>query len=222
MLDPKMAALPPHEFWNALYTTIRTSSSGTPSKLLVRFSEPLKPGRALELGCAHGDDALWLAERGWQVTGVDISDTVVARAEKNAQACGLSHRARFERHDLSQTFPDGEFDLISALYLQSPVDFPRAAVLRRAARRVAPGGLLLIVSHATVAPWSWADPDAHIPTPQEALDELALNFDEWSPQFVDNVERLAKGPDGQQAVVQDTVLAISRKRRDRSATAMMG
>ena len=153
MPNPKLTNQSSAEFWETHYATKRTGSSGTPGKLLVRFSEKLKPGRALDLGCAHGDDALWLARRGWRVTGVDVSETVIGRATARAGAIGVADRTCFERHDLSWTFPTGEFDLVTALYLHSE-DFPRSAVLRRAALAVAPGGLLLIVAHASFPPWS--------------------------------------------------------------------
>ncbi len=203
--------LPPAEFWETHYATKKLGSSGTPSVLLVHFAEMRQPGRALDLGCAHGDDALWLAGRGWQATGVDISETVIARAATRAESLGFADRARFERHDLSQTFPEGAFDLVTAFFLQSPVDFPRPEVLSRASRAVAPGGLLLIVAHASVPPWSWSDPDERFPTAEETFAELTLDTDKWLRTFVGSSEREAKGPDGQEAVVSDSVIALTRR-----------
>lgn len=70
------------------------------------------------------------------------------------------------------------------MFLQSPVEFPRTRVLRAAARAVTPGGLLLIVEHASAAPWSWADPDTAFPTPEQSLETLDLDPSRWHSEFV--------------------------------------
>ena len=199
------------EFWETHYATKKIGSNGNPGKLLVCFTESLKPGRSLDLGCSHGDDALWLARRGWHVMGVDISDTVIGRARSQAEAIGVADCARFERHDLSETFPDGEFNLVTALYLHSTDDFRRTAVLRRAAQAVAAGGLLLIVAHGTFPPWTWDRPAIPPATPDEALADLQLETSQWANEFIDSVERTARGPEGEQATVRDTVLALTRR-----------
>jgi SAM-dependent methyltransferase len=147
------------------------------------------------------------------VVAVDVSGTVLARAAKNAQTAGVSDLIAFERHDLASTFPDGRFDLVSALFLQSPVEFPRMQVLRAAARAVTPGGLLLIVEHASVAPWSWVDPDTAFPTPEQSLEALDLDPSRWHREFVGAPERLATGPNGQSATVTDNVIALRRLAR---------
>ncbi|HKH11469.1 MAG TPA: class I SAM-dependent methyltransferase [Rubrobacter sp.] len=204
---------PAERFWEEHYRASARPSNGRPSGALVRFAGPLPEGAALDLGCAQGDDAIWLAERGWRVVAVDVSSTVLARAAKNAQAAGVANLVEFQRHDLASTFPEGRFDLVSTLYLQSPVEFPRTQVLRAAARAVAPGGLLLIVEHASAAPWSWADPDTAFPTPEEALAGLDLDLSRWHCEFVGAPARLATGPNGQRATVTDNVIALRRPAR---------
>lgn len=204
---------PGERFWEEHYRASTRTSSGRPSGALVRFAGPLPEGTALDLGCSQGDDAVWLARRGWRVTAVDVSSTVLARAAKNAQTAGVSNLIEFQRHDLAGTFPEGRFDLVCALFLHSPVEFPRTRVLRAAARAVAPGGLLLIVEHASVAPWSWADPDTVFPTPEEALAALGLDPSRWHNEFVGAPERRATGPNGQTATVIDNVIALRRLAR---------
>ncbi|MEM7709843.1 MAG: class I SAM-dependent methyltransferase, partial [Pseudomonadota bacterium] len=120
-------------FWERHYQGMTGSTSGQPSAALVRFAGGRDPGRALDLGCARGDDVVWLARQGWYATGVDVSDTALSRARGAADRAGVADRAAFERHDLSESFPVGRFDLVTALFLHSPAAFPRAAVLRRAA-----------------------------------------------------------------------------------------
>ena len=123
---------PAERFWEEHYRASTRPSNGRPSGALVRFAGPLPRGTALDLGCSQGDDAIWLAQRGWRVVAVDVSGTVLARAAKNAQTAGVSDLIAFERHDLASTFPDGRFDLVCALFLHSPVEFPRTRVLRAA------------------------------------------------------------------------------------------
>ncbi len=200
-------------FWEQHYRASIRQSSGRPSGALVRFAGPLPEGTALDLGCSQGDDAVWLARRGWRVVAVDVSGTVLARAAKNAQTAGVSDLIAFERHDLTHTFPEGRFDLVTALFLHSPVEFPRTRVLQAAARAVAPEGLLLIVEHASVAPWSWADSDTAFPTPEESLETLDLDPCRWHRDFVGASERDATGPNGQSATVTDNVIALRRLAR---------
>jgi SAM-dependent methyltransferase len=204
---------PAERFWEEHYRASTRPSNGRPSGALVRFAGPLPGGNALDLGCSQGDDAVWLARRGWRVVAVDVSGTVLARAAKNAEAAGVSDLVAFERHDLASTFPEGRFDLVSALFLHSPVEFPRTRVLRAAARAVAPGGLLLIVEHASVAPWSWADPDTVFPTPEQSLAALDLNPSRWHGEFAGAPERKATGPKGESAIVTDNVIAVRRLAR---------
>ena len=155
-------------------------------------------------------NAIWLALQGWQPTAVDISANALARAEAHAVTAGVADRIDFERHDLARTFPSGAFELVSALYLQSPVRLPREQVLRKGAAAVATGGLLLIVEHASVAPWSWSNPETAFPTPQEALARLELDLGEWHTEFLGAPERMANGPGGQTAMVADNIIALKR------------
>ncbi|WP_299737486.1 bifunctional 2-polyprenyl-6-hydroxyphenol methylase/3-demethylubiquinol 3-O-methyltransferase UbiG [uncultured Roseobacter sp.] len=201
----------PAAFREDHYAKMTKPSGGRPSAVLVRFTEGRPPGRALDLGCAQGDDAIWLAKQGWTVTGVDVAEAALNAARRAAENAGVAGEARFERHDLGVSIPDGEFDLVTAMFLHSPGRFDRVSGLQRAANAVAPGGLLLIGAHGSHAPWSWADPDTVYPTAADELTDLDLNPFEWDEVFVGPIERTAKGPDGQTAVVIDTVIAVERR-----------
>ncbi|MBR7677707.1 methyltransferase domain-containing protein, partial [Streptomyces daliensis] len=76
------------EFWDARYRENGQIWSGEPNEALVREVSGLAPGRALELGCGEGGDAVWLARQGWRVTATDISGVALARAEEHAARAG--------------------------------------------------------------------------------------------------------------------------------------
>jgi SAM-dependent methyltransferase len=200
------------QFWEAHYQKGPRSWTGRPNAVLAQWAGTLAPSTALDLGCSEGNSAVWLAQQGWQVTGVDVSRTALERATEHAAAAGVANRTAFQQHDLSQSFPEGQFDLVYALYLQSPVNLPRTQVFQAAAQRVTPGGLLLIVEHASVAPWSW-NQDARFPSPREALDTLGLHLNDWKLAFLGDPERELNGPGGQAATVKDNVIALKRLQR---------
>ena len=198
-------------FWDAHYDRPVAPWSGRPNPVLARFAEPLPVGAALDLGCGAGANALWLAAEGWRVTAVDVSARALGRVAARAEAAGVTDRVTCERHDLAETTPEGTFGFVYATYLQSPVGLPRARVLRRAAGAVAPGGLLLVVEHASVAPWSWAPPDTVFPTPEASLAEVGLDPASWETVSLGAPERTATGPGGQTATVADLVIALRRR-----------
>lgn len=197
----------PERYWEDRYRSASPDSSGQPGVALRRFAEPLKAGRALELGCGKGDDAVWLAGQGWSVVAVEISRTALGYAAANAGRAGVSDRITFEQHDLSRSFPEGPFDLVTASFLAAS---PRDAVLRRAADTVAPGGHLLIIDHASRLPWSSAPPDRVYPTAEETLAGLDLQEPEWTRIHVGMIERSATGPNGETADVRDSVVFLKR------------
>lgn len=116
-----------------------------PNRFLVEEVARMKPGRALDLACGEGRDALWLAERGWQVTGVDFSPVGLAKARRLAVVRRVD--VSWLRADvLEWNPPQTAFDLVIVMYLQLPAD-ARRRVLSRAARALTPGGTLLVVGH---------------------------------------------------------------------------
>lgn len=198
-------------FWENHYSKMTKPSNGRPSGILVRFTEGRKPGRAMDLGCARGDDAICLAQQGWTVTGVDIAESALTAARDTAKGIGVADKVVFEQHDLAKSIPDGPFHLVSAMFLHTPVDLDRAAALRRASERIAHGGLLLIGVHGSRAPWSWAAPGTVYPNASDELADLQLDPVEWSEVFVGSIERVAIGPGGQRAQVVDMVVAIQKR-----------
>ena len=128
-----------------------------------------------------------------------------------AEAAGLTDRIRWITADLATWQPDGPFDLVTAHFLQSPVELPREVILRRAAATVAPGGVLLVVGHAQFPPWSKHKPDGvPLPTADDVLASLDLTPEHWAIVTKAAVDREATGPDGQVATLVDSVLTLRR------------
>ncbi|MEV0780697.1 class I SAM-dependent methyltransferase [Streptomyces sp. NPDC050433] len=200
------------EFWDSRYGESDRVWSGNPNTVLVREVTGLKPGRALDLGCGEGADAIWLAGRGWQVTASDISGVALAKARRHAADAGVTDRIDWQRHDLGVSFPTGTFDLVSAHFLHSPGDMPREEILRTAAAVVAPGGVLLIVGHAGLPHWeSQPHPEVHLPTPGEVVESLELPDGEWEVLLSEEHERIQIRPDGQPDTRTDNAVKIRRR-----------
>jgi SAM-dependent methyltransferase len=206
-------AMSGEQYWEQRYRDEDRVWSGRPNPLLVREAGPLPRGTALDLGCGEGGDAIWLAEQGWRVTAVDISGTALRRGADHARDAGVAASIHWERHDLSRSFPEGVFDLVSAQYLHSPVaaDGERESILRRAADAVAPGGILLVVGHAGWPSWVEEPPlDVHFPTTGEVLDALNLEPGRWRVELEEVVERERPAPDGRPGRHVDNVLRVRR------------
>ncbi len=207
-------AAAPADFWERRYADSGQVWSGRPNQVLVDIASSLEPGRALDLGCGEGADAIWLAQQGWDATGVDIAPTAVARATRAAADLGLaSERIRFLAVDLGSWDDEGDYELVTASFLHSTVDLPRTDILRRAAGHVAAGGHLLVLSHAALPPWA---PNAHghahrFLTPDEELDALALGPGEWDVVLAETRTRQATGPDGRPMALDDAVLLLRRR-----------
>ena len=132
--------------WDARYCERNGARwSGRPNGRLLAEVASLTPGRALDVGCGEGADAIWLARNGWTVTAIDISEVAVIRAREAAELAGAV--VEWVRGDALQTaFPAGSFDLVSMQYPALPKAAGEAAV-RALLDTVRPGGLLLAVCH---------------------------------------------------------------------------
>lgn len=133
------------EDWNRRYAAVDSLWSAKPNRFLVAEVEGLEPGRALDLACGEGQNAVWLASLGWDVTAVDYADVAVAKGIERAARAGVA--VDFQVGDLLDYVPDARsFDLVLILYLHISSDGLRL-VLERATGALAPGGTLVLVGH---------------------------------------------------------------------------
>ncbi len=91
-----------------------------PNSHLTTELADLAPGRALDAGCGHGAETLWLAARGWQVTALDYAATALAHARSTAEAIAadVAERIDWVEADLATWAPDPEaYDLVVSLYV---------------------------------------------------------------------------------------------------------
>jgi SAM-dependent methyltransferase len=133
------------EDWNRKHGEAGPLFGVEPTRFLVAEVDGLEPGRALDLACGAGRNAVWLAEQGWAVTGADFSEVALANARGLAAERGVE--VEWVEADLRDWEPAPQaFDLVLLLYLQLPAE-ERQLVLGRAATAVAPRGTLLVVGH---------------------------------------------------------------------------
>ena len=124
-----------------------------PNAWLTEVAGGLSPARALDAGCGHGAETLWLAARGWRVTAVDFAATALAHARSAAEATGtaVAERIDWVEADLATWAPEpGAYDLVACLYVHAAG--PAEELVRRMAAGVAGGGTLLMVGHRPVDP----------------------------------------------------------------------
>lgn len=199
-----------HATWEEHYSAKPQVWSGRVNAQLSAIAPTLSGTYALDLGCGEGGDAVWLAEHGWHVVATDVSTTALDRARAAAASRGVADRIEFVEHELTSSFPDGSFDLVSAHFLHSTVEMDRTAILRRAAAAVAAGGALLIVDHAAAPPWASAMHHHEFPAAEAVVAGLALDPERWRQIRADSVERRVRGPEGEEVTLVDNVILLRR------------
>jgi SAM-dependent methyltransferase len=130
--------------WDERYRTAEFVWKTDPNRFLPPEVTGLQPGRALDLACGEGRNAVWLATQDWKVTGVDYSQVGLDKAAGLAESNHVT--ATWIRADVTQWQPDDLYDLVVVFYLQLP-EAERRIAFGTAARALAPGGHLLVVGH---------------------------------------------------------------------------
>jgi tellurite methyltransferase len=133
--------------WDARYRSGERAAEdldATPIPLLVETAMRLAPGKALDLACGAGRNALWLAEQGWGVTAVDGSQVAIEILRGRAAERGVTVKTKvanlekFEYH-----IEPASWDLVAICY------YLQRDLLESAKRGVAPGGILISIVYIT-------------------------------------------------------------------------
>ena len=131
--------------WNERYRTEDLIWRAEPNRSLVEEVVGLAPGRALDVACGEGRNAVWLASQGWRVTGVDFSVEGLAKARR--VAAERSVVVEWIEADVTSWLPrSSSYDLVLLAYVHMPAAL-RTQLHRHMATGVAPGGTLLVIAH---------------------------------------------------------------------------
>ena len=193
--------------WDDRYRDQPLVWSAGPNQFVAERAATLPAGRALDVACGEGRNALWLAERGWDVVGTDFSPVAIGKARQIAAERGVTVDFRVaDVADLGST--DGPFDLVVLAYLHLP-EASMALVLADCAALVAPGGTLLVVGHHVDNPTKGVGgpPDASIlHDPQVIADHVR----ELDVTDADTVTRTVSTDDGDRTAYDSLVVARRR------------
>ncbi len=133
-------------WWNARYASRPSLWGHGPNRSVAEAFQGVPPrGRALDLACGEGRNAVWLAEQGWEATGIDFSSLALERARDLAQTRGVE--VRWIEGDVTAWEPPETYDLIVVAYLHLAPEALRQA-WRLAAQALAPSGELFLIGHA--------------------------------------------------------------------------
>jgi SAM-dependent methyltransferase len=199
-------------FWDERYGSSAALWSGHVNAVVRDELAGLPAGRALDVGCGEGGDALWLAEHGWDVVGVDVSQVALDRACAQAQARGLDARTTWEHRDLLRwTPPPAAYDLVSVAFVHLAAG-DRRQVYAGLAEAVAPGGTFLVAAHHPrdlgVVPRP-PHPELFF-TAEELAADLQSGPGAWEVLTAAARPRPGRHPDGHPVTLHDTVLRARR------------
>jgi SAM-dependent methyltransferase len=202
-------------FWNERYRSSARVWSGNPNLQLVAEIADLAPGRALDVGCGEGADAIWLALRGWEVVAVDISDVALERAAQHARNIDpeASTQIEWRRADLMVRPPDADsFDLVTSQFMHLPPQ-PRTRLFAALVQSVRAGGTLLVVGHHP-SDLATGVPRPRMPDLFYSADEVAALLDDsWTVVVEEARPRTAATAQGDEVTIHDTVLRAIRRPR---------
>lgn len=201
------------EAWNARYGASEMLWGVEPNRWVVAETAELVPGEALDVACGEGRNAVWLADRGWAVTGVDFSTVALDRARDLAAQAGpeIEERVtwvRSDAHDSSRW--GGPFDLVLMAYLHLPPHERREALLT-AVSVLAPGGTLLVVGHdfTNLTEGVGGPQDGELLLTPEAVVADLRAVEGLEVERAERVVRLVETPEGEHKAI-DTLVRVRR------------
>jgi SAM-dependent methyltransferase len=199
--------------WDARYGQAELLWGMGPNMFVADAMSAAEPGRALDVACGEGRNAIWLASHGWEVVGVDFSAQALKRAAQLARRAGVTDQVDFQLVDVvTDALPAASFDAVIVAYLQL-AQGPRGAALRNAAAAVAPGGTMLVVGHDTtnLTEGTGGPPDISVLfSPEDVIADLAG----LTGLVVQEAERVRRPVPGAERDAIDALVRLRRETRD--------
>jgi SAM-dependent methyltransferase len=191
--------------WDSRYAKEGLVWSAEPNRFLVPEARDLSPGRAIDVACGEGRNAIWLAEQGWDVTGVDFSPVAIDKARRLAEARGI--RATWRVLDVvKDTLGRQDYDLALLFYLQlSPGERRRAVAGALDALR--PGATILVVGHDSsniTEGWGGPQDPTVLFTPEDIVGDMDGRVE---IERAERVERPVETEDGTKVAIDALVRA---------------
>jgi SAM-dependent methyltransferase len=132
--------------WDERYAGAELVWTAEANRFVVEEVADLTPGRAADLAAGECRNAVWLAERGWEVDAIDFSSVGLDKGVRLAEHRGVAAHVHPVVSDLTEWSASRAYDLVLVAYLHLPQP-ARTAVYGAAADAVGPGGTLLVVGH---------------------------------------------------------------------------
>jgi SAM-dependent methyltransferase len=180
---------------------------------LIQLAAELPPGKALDLGCGSGQNAVWLAERDWAVTAVDMAPEALDEARMAAAAAMPSApdgrlRIVFELADVTSWRPASRFDLVISTFALPPRGMGRGRLLEMAAAAVAPGGAILVRELDTAMSREGRMAERYL----VSREEIERHLDGF--RIARSRTRLASRPHGFEEIVVPVATVVATRRSD--------
>ena len=198
--------------WDERYAAKDLVWSAGPNERFAAEVKGLNPGKALDIACGEGRNALWLAEQGWDVSAIDFSQVAIDKARRIAAKRQVEVNWLCE--DVSTyALPEAEFDLVSLLYMHTDAA-ERHKWLSNTLAAVKPGGTFIYIGHD---PSNIGDGRGGPQDPQylPTAEQLVSAMDGFTVQFAGVIERTVASDPGHARETEGTALdTLVRAMRD--------
>jgi SAM-dependent methyltransferase len=191
--------------WDQRYAKEGLVWSAEPNRFVVPEVRDMAEGRAVDVACGEGRNAIWLAEQGWEVTGVDFSTVAIEKASHLATARGVLG-TWLVLDVVREPIGVEEFDLALLFYLQLSAGERRRAI-RNALAALHSGGTILVVGHdSTNIDHGWGGPQdpSVLYTPEDLTGDMAGAVE---IERAEKVERPVQTEEGTKVAIDTLVRA---------------
>ncbi len=173
---------------------------------LIDVSAEMPPGKALDLGCGSGQNAVWLAQRGWVVTAVDMSPDAIEETRAAALRAGVSLVCAVAYATAWR--PTSRYDLVLSTFALPPRGMGRSRLLEMAASSVAPGGVIVVRELDVALAREGRMPEKYL----VSRDEIERHLDGF--RIERSHSRLTRRPHGYEEIVVPVATVVATRRTD--------